>query len=323
MPGALLSTDQNLDGAWITIGSFDGVHLGHQALISKLIEKARKNRSPAVVITFYPHPMVVLKGVNSPFYLTSPEEKTQLLTRLGVDKVITLKFDRDLASRTSRSFLEELKQTLNFTSLWVGPDFALGRGKEGTIPVLQALSKEMSFQLHIVSPITNLQTKISSSEIRNAVQKGDVLVASSMLGRWYSLQGVVVPGDGRGKSLGIPTANLQIWPQKLLPKIGVYTSRAWYKDSYWPAVVNIGLRPTFSAPGGKIGVEAHLLDFSDDLYGQHVRLDLISWIRGEQKFSTVQALVEQIKQDILKSREVLQNVPINANLSSGSTLAGS
>jgi riboflavin kinase/FMN adenylyltransferase len=323
MPAALLSADQKLEKAWITIGSFDGVHLGHQALISQFIKGAHKDNSPAVVVTFFPHPAVILKGIETPFYLTSPEEKTAILTIMGVDKVITLQFDQELASRTGHSFLGELKQGLGFTSLWVGSDFALGRDREGSISVLQEISRNMDFHLQIVELMKYPGKKISSSDIRRVIQQGDVLAASRMLGRWYSLDGTVIPGDGRGRILGIPTANLKTWPHKLLPQNGVYASLAWHKGRPWKAVVNIGLKPTFHSPGGKVWIEAHLLDFNDDLNGQHIRLDLVSRIRAEKKFITGELLVEQIKQDILTSREVLQNAPTDPNLPAGSPVTGS
>lgn len=298
--------DLHLQGVWLTIGSFDGVHKGHQAILHKLTAGARAAGAPAVVLTFFPHPSIVLRGRSGPFYLTSPEERAVLLGELGVDRVITLPFDQALASQTAGQFMQALYDHLGLRHLYIGHDFALGRGRQGDLPFLQNLGKEMGFTINVMRPIRQLGQPVSSSRIRAALAEGDVRLAGSLLGRRYQVNGEVVAGDGRGRTIGIPTANMEVWPERLLPKSGVYACLACLDGLTRRAVVNIGVRPTFEHQEVLPRVEAHLLDYAGDLYGENLTLSFVARLRDEQRFSDVQALVAQIQADIRKAKKILR-----------------
>lgn len=295
----------HVDRAWLTIGSFDGVHRGHQAIILRMVAGAHTDSAPAVVLTFFPHPSIILRGSNGPFYLTSPEERAVLLGKLGVDIVIIQRFDRQLADTSARDFVIQLKEQLGLKQMLVGHDFTLGRGREGNIATLEQLGKELDFQVIANPPVLLDEQVISSSQIRAALAAGNVTQAHRLLGRPYRISGEVVPGDGRGRTIGIPTANLNIWNEQLLPGTGVYVCQATITDKVYGAATNIGVRPTFDGSATLVHVETHLLEFDGDLYGKKIQLDFLAHLRGEQKFPNVQALVTQIHADIDRARQVL------------------
>jgi len=294
--------DVYLDGCWQTIGSFDGVHLGHQTLLKKLIIGAHKNFLPAVVLTFHPHPAVVLRNRQNHTYLTSPEEKAELLGNLGVDIVITHPFTRELSNMSARDFLAKLQRHLRMTHLFVGYDFALGRGREGDISVLRLLGEEFDYRLDVINPVEMEGEKVSSSQIRNALFNGEVEKAHRLLGRPYKIGGMVIHGDGRGRLLEIPTANLQVWKERALPKSGVYICMAHLETKAYKAVTNVGYRPTFDNRTLTPVVETHILDFKQDLYGKTIELSFMARLRDEQKFPDIQSLIEQILYDIERAR---------------------
>jgi riboflavin kinase/FMN adenylyltransferase len=296
----------HLQDAWLTIGSFDGVHKGHQAILHKLVAGAHAAGAPAVVLTFHPHPSIILRGRSGPFYLTSPEERAALLGELGVDRVITLPFDRELAGRTADEFVQALYEHLGLRHLYVGHDFALGRGRQGDLLYLQKLGKAMGFTVNVMRPIRQDGQVISSSRIRAALVDGDVRLAGSLLGRCYQVCGEVVPGDGRGRTIGIPTANLDIGSERLLPKNGVYACWAGVDGRFWQAVSNIGVRPTFESQETLPRLEAHLLDYHSDLYGKELTISFVAKLRDEQRFPNVLALVTQIQNDIRKAKKILR-----------------
>jgi riboflavin kinase/FMN adenylyltransferase len=296
-----------LENAWLTIGSFDGVHRGHQKIIRKMTTGAHTAGSPAVVLAFFPHPAVVLRKRQELFYLTSPEERAEILENLGVDVVITHPFDLEIANLDARQFLFEIKSHLSLSHLWVGYDFALGRNREGNVPTLRRLGHELGYKLHVVKPVQDSSGYVSSSLIRNKLSEGDLSTVNLLLGRPFRMDGTVIHGDGRGRTLGIPTANLQIWPEHALPKAGVYVCRAYIGSKNWGALTNVGVRPTFETQPTSPRVEAHLLDFDRDLYGQSIRLEFIARLRDEQRFPNVPALVAQIQEDIFRGRKILES----------------
>lgn len=305
---------KNHPGPWVTIGSFDGVHLGHQAIISKLVEESHQNGATSIVVTFFPHPVRVLRDNKGPYYLTSPEEKNQLLRTLGVDSILTLRFDHSLASKSADSFIRILHEQLKFSCLLIGYDFRLGANRSGDIYTLSELGKELGYCVKAIEPFTKTSQAVSSSSIRELIQSGDVATANEWLGRPYSVQGKIIHGDGRGKHIGLPTANLNIWQEKLLPGVGVYAAFADLENSRYLSVVNIGNRPTFYEQPFQQTVEAHLLDFDQDIYEQNLRLSFIQRIRPEIKFDSAQKLMNQINQDIQLSREVLTHELNQKNL---------
>jgi riboflavin kinase / FMN adenylyltransferase len=309
----------HLSNTWVTIGSFDGVHIGHQSIIAQMVSAAHTDRAQAVVITFHPHPVEVLRGDQGPFYLTTPEERADLLANLGVDATVTLKFDNTLSALDADEFIADISSHLGLRQLWLGPDFALGHNRQGTIPVLQELGLKYGYEVHVVPIINSEVGKVSSRQIRSYLQEGKVALAARMLGRPYSILGNVVRGDGRGKGIGIPTANLEVWPKRVLPAIGVYATRAYIENQPFPSVTNIGIRPTFENQPVTARIETHLLDFDRDLYGQSIRLEFIDMIRPEKRFPSIEALVRQIHQDIEKTREVLDYGPKTPGLSARPT----
>jgi len=294
-----------LECAWLTIGSFDGVHLGHQAIVRELVAGAKQESASSALLTFHPHPAVVLNKRKAANYLTSPEERANLVGELGVDVVVTHPFNKDVASMSARQFIEYLKAHLGFTRMVVGVNFGLGRDREGDIPTLRRLGEELGYSIKTIDPVLNGDEIVSSSRIRARLVEGDVQSSGRLLGRPFRMSGVIVHGDARGKTIGVPTANLDVWPERAFPKSGVYACRAFSDSTYWNAVTNVGVRPTFETHVTTPQVEAHLLDFEGDLYGRYVALDFIQYLREEHKFPNVNALIDQIHQDITQARLML------------------
>lgn len=298
--------DASLENVWLTIGSFDGVHKGHQAIIGKLTTGAHGTGALAVVLTFYPHPAVVIRNLERAHYLTSPDEQAELMGELGVDVLITHDFNHHVAQQSAYGFVSNLHHHLDFRHLCVGPDFALGRNREGDIPTLTKLGKEFGFSLDVIEPIKLNGEIVSSSRIRAALMEGDMVKARRLLGRPYSLNGEVVPGDGRGRTLGIPTANIDVWSQRVLPKAGVYACWVKIGEETRMGVSNVGVRPTFEKGRTSPQVETHLLDFDQNLYNYRISISFIERLRDERRFPDVDTLVSQIRSDILRSRDVLE-----------------
>ncbi|MFZ2098487.1 MAG: bifunctional riboflavin kinase/FAD synthetase [Anaerolineales bacterium] len=297
--------DVNIQNTFLTIGSFDGVHLGHQHLLQELNYAAHLNGGKSTVLTFHPHPSVILRGRTGPFYLTTPAEKVELLDQLGTDIVVTHPFTYEISQSTARDYVTYLMTHLGFSQLWVGYDFALGKGREGKVPYLKKLGEELDYQVNVIQPVVLDGRIISSSLIRQLITEGNVYDASKYLGRPYRLEGEVVHGDGRGKGIGIPTANLEIGNEKIIPATGVYACRAQVSEEIFPAAVNIGTRPTFDSNDHRSHVEAHILDFSKDLYTQKISIEFIARLRGEVKFQSVEDLIQQVHADIDQTREII------------------
>jgi riboflavin kinase/FMN adenylyltransferase len=294
-----------LQAAWATIGTFDGVHRGHHAIVSPMVEAAHAAGSPAVVVTFSPHPVAVLRGIQEPMCLTTPDERARLLEGLGIDVVLTLTFDQALAGLSAQDFMQRLSERLGLRQLWVGNDFALGRNRQGDIPTLREIGRDLGYTVHVASEIAIDGERISSSQIRNLLREGNVHQADRLLGRPYHMEGPVTHGDGRGRGLGFPTANVDYPVQKILPRYGVYATWAWVDGQRLPSVTSLGVRPTFDSPDSKPRLEAFLIDFDKDLYGQHVRVEFLEFLRSELRFDSVQALIDQMVLDTQNAREVL------------------
>ena len=294
----------SLTNSWLTIGVFDGVHRGHQELIRNLTAGAHANGAPAVVLTFSPHPAQVLGDVALKC-LTTPDERADLLTSLGVDVVITHPFDRQTANLSAEEFMAQLKQQLSLQKLLVGYDFALGRHRAGDVPRLTEIGLSLGYD---VLPVAALQREgqiISSSSIRQQLSDGAVSAAADQLGRNYSVGGPIIRGDGRGRTIGIPTANVDVSLEKVVPTNGVYACWVLARGERHKAVTNIGVRPTFTSGEVIPRVEAHLLEYDADLYDQVLTVEFVERLRGEQKFAGIDALVAQIKSDIVKANEIL------------------
>ena len=300
----------HLENTWLTVGVFDGVHHGHQELLHHLVDGAHAAGGPAVVLTFYPHPAVVLGGRQDFAYLSLPDEKATLLGGLGVDHVITIPFDRDLADQSAEEFMHHVSRHLGLRHLLIGHDFALGRGREGNAARLAELGRSLGYQVEIYEPVWDGEKVISSTSIREQIRQGEVAEAATLLGRNYAVAGPVVHGDGRGRHINVPTANLAYPSEKLIPAYGIYATWAWVAGERLPAATNIGINPTFTPERQSASLETHILDFGRDLYGQEVRLEFVDRLRGEQKFASVEALLEQIRADIAKTREILAGAQV-------------
>ena len=298
--------DIKLEKSWLTIGVFDGVHRGHQEILKNLAAGAHENDAPAVVLTFWPHPAAVLGKRSDLKCLTTPEERADLLGELGMDVVITQPFTPEFSGLTARDFMTRVSHRLGLHSLWIGYDFALGKGREGTSVRLSELGQELGYWMQIIGPVANGEDVLSSSLIRQRLRSGEVEHAAENLGRNYALSGPVVHGDGRGRKINIPTANIDYPKDKVIPSFGVYATWVWVDGKRHQAATNIGINPTFTPDKETPNVEAHILDFDRDLYDRHVRLEFVARLRDEMKFDGVEALLEQIHADIDKTRNILK-----------------
>jgi riboflavin kinase / FMN adenylyltransferase len=297
--------DVSFINSWLTIGVFDGVHRGHQEILANLTAGAHENGASAVVLTFWPHPAVVLGKRYDLKCLTTPEERAQLLGAMGVDAVITQPFTPDFAELSALDFMRLASRNLGLRSLWIGYDFALGHNREGDLERLTEIGEELGYAVQAVGPVKNGADVISSSLIRKRIRSGEVARAAENLGRFYALSGPVVHGDGRGRRINVPTANIDYPQDKVIPANGVYACWAWVGGERHPAAINIGINPTFTPEKKTPNVEAHLLDFDRDVYGQELKLEFVQYLRAELKFDSVEALLEQIHADIVQTREIL------------------
>lgn len=300
--------DDRYQAVHVALGNFDGVHLGHQKLIGELVREARMHHGTAVVATFDPHPLHVIRPETSPKLLTPTQVKSQLIARLGADIALILPFNSELARLTPEEFAHRvLIEHLRATSVMVGFNYSFGRGGKGTPQLLWDLGRQKGFRVKVIEAITLGGEPVSSTLIRQALEAGKIERATELLGYAPILQGMVVHGDQRGRKIGFPTANLHVAPEQLVPGRGVYT--AWarigsdYTDGYL-AVVNIGVKPTFAA-GLVETIEAHLNDFDGDIYGQQVTLHLLTRIRPEIRFDEPDQLIQQIQRDVLSARHYI------------------
>lgn len=290
----------------VAVGNFDGVHRGHQALVAAALQEARARQGTAAVLTFDPHPSRVLHPERAPSALMTLEQKAEALGGLGVEHLAVLEFTRALAGQTAEEFAHGvLVQSLGAQAVVVGANFRFGRGRAGDVGVLEALGDRMGFTVCVVPPVLHGGAPVSSTRVRQAVGQGDVREAAALLGRPYFIDGRIVRGDGRGRTLGFPTANLEV-VNEALPARGVYACWCRLEAEGMPlaAAVNVGRRPTFG--GEATTVEAHLLDFSGDLYGRLVRLSFEERLRGEVRFAGPEALKAQIGADVARARAVLR-----------------
>lgn len=289
----------------LTIGVFDGVHLGHQYLLREVVERARSAGRLAAVITFHPHPRLVLQPDMEPAYLTSIDERIRLIRALGIDRVATITFTRDLSQLGPAEFIDLVRRHLRLEELLIGHDFALGKDRAGDLPTLRRLGAERGFQVAEIPPFTLGGITINSTLIRRAVSTGDMATATRYLGRPFSLEGPVIDGDQRGRTIGFPTANQTLPPGLIVPATGIYVSLATIGGRTYGAVTNAGYRPTVNNRGYL--VETFIFDFNEEIYGQTMRVELLHRIREEMKFSGLAELTAQIARDADFAREFLRN----------------
>lgn len=284
----------------VALGTFDGVHLGHRAILGTAVTHAREAGLQALACTFEQHPIEILQPARAPRSITTVEERLALIAETGVDGVVVLSFTPELAAVEPEAFVKEvLLGRLRAQQVVVGFNHRFGRGARGDAGLLQELASRLGFQAHVVPPLTVGGVPVSSSEVRTALQRGDVVAAARFLGRPYAIGGTVTSGAGRGRTLGFPTANLAPDGNLLIPR-GVYGCLAHVDGVVHPSVVNIGVRPTFAET--TLAIEAHLLDFTGDLYGRRMRLDFMLHLREEMRFPSVEDLKAQIARDVEAAR---------------------
>jgi len=292
--------------SFISVGNFDGVHRGHRAIIKYMLWHAKVQEQPVIIITFFPNPSDYFDHHAEGFYLSAPDEKEDFLRGLGVDEVFTFNFDQNFASLTPEAFLSGLKDKFRLDVLVVGRDFALGKERKGTVPIIKSIGEELGFSVDMISPINFKGTEISSTEIRQRLDKGDVRAAATLLGRYYSVSGEVIHGSDRGKQIGLPTANIAHWQRKKLPAVGVYATNIILRGKKHQSITNVGYRPTFENQDLP-NVETHILNFDGNIYGEKLTVQFIEKIRDEKKFSSVETFLNQIERDKATARKIFKN----------------
>lgn len=295
----------SLPGSIVTVGSFDGVHRGHRAVLAEIARRARVLERQSVLVTFTPHPLAVVNPAAAPPLLTAGDERLEVLAQTGVDRVLMLRFDRRVAAMTPREFVRDiLLARCDMRELVIGYDHGFGRGRSGDADTLRALGAELGFAVDVVGPVEAGGQQVSSSRIRRAVAGGDLQLAARLLGRPYTVHGRVEPGAARGRQLGAPTINLGGIPaEKLLPPDGVYAVRVEWRGGTADGMMNQGGRPTFGEAGRTL--EANLFGVDRDLYGEHVRLAWIGRIRDVRRFDSAEALKEQLMRDRSAAEAIL------------------
>ncbi|PYT10710.1 MAG: riboflavin biosynthesis protein RibF [Acidobacteria bacterium] len=284
-----------------TVGNFDGLHRGHQAIVDTVLNRARETGGSSLVVTFDPHPLKVLAPERAPRMLTTRKQKLALIEAAGIEFLLILPFTIELAEVSAERFVREhLAEGLGVSEVYVGANFNFGRGRAGTADLLVSLCGELGIRAAQVGEVLYLDSPVSSSRIRRALQAGEVELARELLGRPYVLAGMVIHGESRGVALGFPTANLAS-ENDLVPQDGVYVSEAVLDGAARPAVTNIGSRPTFE--GAAYAIETHILDFPGDLYGRPMEVRLLARLRPELKFASPAALVEQVRRDVQRARD--------------------
>ncbi len=295
----------------LTIGTFDGVHRGHQRLIGLVVERARVRGVRSVVLTFDPHPRAVLSPESAPPRLTTVDDEAALMATLGVDVVVVYSFTRATADTAAEDFMAMVARAVQPVEVWVGDDFAFGKGRQGNLDVLRDLGVAFGYTLHVLPRIHRDDAPdgevIGSTGIRNYLLAGDVGAAARLLGRPYALHGPVVRGAGRGRQIGFPTANTQVAPGIVVPKDGIYATWVTIGDdpTRYPAMTYIGPRPQFD--NGPRSVEPNLIDWDGDLYDKTIAVHFAQWLRGDAKFASVDDLIAQMHQDQIDTMDVLRD----------------
>lgn len=292
-------------GPILTLGNFDGLHLGHRKIIAKVSERGRRLSRPSVVYTFEPHPLKVVAPHKSPQMIVDAKAKAALVDSLGIDFMVIAEFTKEFAAKHPRAFVEDEIVPLRPREVWVGHDFSFGKAKAGTVDYLRALGEEFGFSVHVIPAYMKKGEVVSSSRVRRLVSEGKLKEAASLLGRNFSMSGHVVKGRNVGKELGFPTANLSTVAE-LIPADGVYAARAVVSGKRHGAVVNIGVAPTFGCKTRC--VEVHILGFSGNIYGRKIEVEFVRRLRGEKTFKSKEALITQIRKDSERAEKILAAV---------------
>lgn len=289
----------------VTIGVFDGVHRGHLYLLHHLKEEAKRLRASPLVITFSTHPKATLKPDSTIRLISSLEDRISILRLNGIDNVVVLTFDEALSKLKSDDFIDGLIHNLNMKGMVIGPNFALGYKREGNAKKLLEMGVAKGFEVNFTNPLVNLKQMISSSAIRESINKGDMEYAETMLGRPFSMSGLVITGDGRGRKLGFPTANLKTDNHITIPKDGIYATLAHVDNDIYYSATSIGVNPTFG--NNSRTVETYLIKFDGNLYGKQIKLEFTKRIRGQQSFDSANTLKLQMEKDVQSTAEILKS----------------
>ena len=295
-------------GSIVTVGTFDGVHLGHLHVLRRLAERGRETGLRSVLVTFHPHPLEVVNPAAAPMLLTVGDEKIEVLAEVGLDSVVVLPFTPTLQAYPPEAFVDLLRRRLRLRELLIGHDHAFGRGRAGGVEMLRALGRREGFGVDVMAAVSASGSPVSSTKIRRAVAGGDLASAAAGLGRHYAASGRVVHGDKRGRLLGFPTLNLELpSSRKLLPPVGVYAVRAQTPLGTFGGMMNLGPRPTFGDE--RLGLEVHLFESAGELYGARVRVEFIAWLRETRRFDSAESLVAQLGRDADMARAALAAAP--------------
>ena len=289
----------------LTIGVLDGVHRGHQALLARLRDEARKRALSPGVVTLHPHPITVLRPEIAPSYLTGLEDRMELMRDSGADWVIPLTFTSEVSEITAEDLARAFHELVRMRLMVLGPDAAFGRGgPKDTAERMRVLGKELGFEVVQIEPLMHDHERYSSTAVRNALAQGEMERVEALLGRSYRIAGPVVHGFERGRTIGFPTANISVAADRALPALGVYATRVHVAGKHYVGATNIGRRPTFDF--GHISIETHLLDFEGDIYGERMELDIVHRLRSESAFASIDELKAQIARDVVEAREAVQ-----------------
>jgi riboflavin kinase/FMN adenylyltransferase len=304
---------QSLTASVVTMGNFDGIHLGHQALIIRTVEESRRRNAVSVALTFDPHPLKVLAPARAPRLILTPEDKIELFRDLGIDVVINQRFDASFAGLEAEEFVRRfIVDRLKAKKLWVGSDLRFGRGRKGSVEQLIGWGVEWGFEVGMVEPILVNGVRVSSSQIRALIEEGRVDEARALLGRFHFVSGTVVDGNRRGRGLGFPTANIASRTE-VIPSDGIYATLFHIGQERWLSVSSIGVNPTFGA--GPRTLESFILDFDRDIYGESIRVAFLKKIREEEKFADVASLIARIKDDVRRAHAVFDSLGIASHVS--------
>jgi riboflavin kinase/FMN adenylyltransferase len=297
------------DNTIITLGTFDGIHLGHKEIIEAVVQKATEFGSRSLLITFSPHPRKVISGRNEIKLLSTLSEKKKIIETFGMNNLLVIQFTKEFSQQTPEEFVDKyLINGIGVKEIVIGYDHHFGKGRDGNIEILKKKAEEIGFKVTVVPENKIDDIIVSSTKIRKALIAGDIVKANKMLGRFYSFEGVVVPGDKRGRELGFPTANLLVENEdKLLPAIGIYAAECIVGEKKHNALLSIGSRPTFHE-AGEIIPEVYIIDFDKQIYNQTVRVNVVDRIRGEEKFSSAEELVKQMKNDEEIGLKILRQI---------------
>lgn len=304
---------RNFPRPLVAIGVFDGVHRGHQAILSKLVTRSKEQAGTPMLLTFSPHPQKVIRPAEAPSQLQTRDQKQETLQALGLEVFIRMAFTRRLSLLSPTEFAQQVLSPLQPTEVHVGQNFRFGHRRAGDFETLLSLGRQFGFSVCSTEPICFRGERVSSTRVRQLVSGGRVALSKRLLLRPYEIRGTVIRGDGRGSDLGFPTANLET-ENELIPAHGVYATRAWLGDTAISSATNIGLRPTLRQTTRQVRIETHLIDFDENIYGRHLRLEFCLKLRSEKRFADLSTLVAQMKLDVAAVRRYARRISRNKNL---------